>query len=429
MHVRFCEWRKTKPFHKEDEREVKVEFVYSTCKMLKREIYLSRIRGFYDSDLVKILVGIRRCGKSVILKQIIDEIKEKGIDESHIIYVNFEFVEFEDLKDYKKLNEYIKSKITDNKKYYAFLDEIQNVEKFEVVVNSLRASIENLRIFITGSNSKLLSNELSTVLSGRYVIFNIYPLVYREFIELTGKNPKDEESFFDYLKWGGLPNRIQFTDEINIKDYLHSVFDSIILRDVVERLGLKDIELFNSIVQYLIDITGRKFSANNILNYLKSNGKEISSQTLYTYLDALCKALIVEKIYRYDVHGKAILKTLNKYYMMDLGIAQIKNNNFEINKCYAIENVVYNELLARGYDVYIGKLNSGEIDFIAMKGNEKEYFQIAYLLSDETTIQREFGAYDKINDNYPKYVISMDKGEYLNHGIIHKNIIDWLMEY
>ena len=166
--------------------------------MLKREIYLSRIRGFYDSDLVKILVGIRRCGKSVILKQIIDEIKEKGIDESHIIYVNFEFVEFEDLKDYKKLNEYIKSKITDNKKYYAFLDEIQNVEKFEVVVNSLRASIENLSIFITGSNSKLLSNELSTVLSGRYVIFNIYPLVYREFIELTGKNPKDEEEI-EYL--------------------------------------------------------------------------------------------------------------------------------------------------------------------------------------------------------------------------------------
>lgn len=308
--------------------------------MLKREVYLSRIRGFYDSDLVKILVGIRRCGKSVILKQIIEEIKEKGIEEDHILYINFEFVEFEELKDYKKLNSYIKEKIKDNKKYYIFLDEIQNVEKFEIVVNSLRASLENISIFITGSNSKLLSNELSTVLSGRYVLFNIYPLTYKEYIELTGKNSKDEMNFWDFVKWGGLPNRVQFTNETNIKDYLHSVFDSIILRDVVERLGLKDTSLFNLILQYLIDITGREFSANNVIKYLKTEGKVTSTETLYTYLDALCKALIIQKIYRYDIHGKAILKTLNKYYMTDLGIAQIKNNNFEINKFFAIENVV-----------------------------------------------------------------------------------------
>ena len=396
--------------------------------MLKREMYLSRIRGFYDSDLVKILVGIRRCGKSVILKQIIDEIKEKGIQEDHILYINFEFVEFEDLKDYKKLNSYVKEKVKDNKKYYIFLDEIQNVEKFEIVVNSLRASLENISIFITGSNSKLLSNELSTVLSGRYVLFNIYPLTYKEYIELTGKNPKDEENFWDFVKWGGLPNRVQFTNETNIKDYLHSVFDSIILRDVVERLGLKDITLFNLILQYLIDITGREFSANNIIGYLKNEGRIISTETLYTYLDALCKALIVEKIYRYDIHGKVILKTLNKYYMTDLGIAQIKNNNFEINKCFAIENVVFNELVARGYEVYIGKLNPGEIDFIASKSNKRKYFQVTYLLSDKNVIEREFGAFKKIQDNYPKYVISLDKTDFSQNGVIHKNIIDWLLE-
>ena len=396
--------------------------------MLKREIYLSRIRGFYDSDLVKILVGIRRCGKSVILKQIIDEIRENGIQEDHILYINFEFVEFEDLKDYKKLNSYVKEKVKDNKKYYIFLDEIQNVEKFEIVVNSLRASLENISIFITGSNSKLLSNELSTVLSGRYVLFNIYPLTYKEYIELTGKNPKDEENFWDFVKWGGLPNRVQFTNEINIKDYLHSVFDSIILRDVVERLGLKDTTLFNLILQYLIDITGREFSANNIIKYLKSEGKITSTETLYTYLDALCKALIIQKIYRYDIHGKAILKTLNKYYMTDLGIAQIKNNNFEINKSFAIENVVFNELLARGYEVYIGKLNPGEIDFMATKSGEKKYFQVAYLLNDARVVEREFGAYKTINDNYPKYVLSMDKTDFSQNGIIHKNIIDWLLD-
>ncbi len=395
--------------------------------MLKREMYLSRIRGFYDSDLIKILVGIRRCGKSVILKQIIDEIKEKGIEEDHILYINFEFVEFEDLKNYKKLNSYVKEKIKDNKKYYIFLDEIQNVEKFEIVVNSLRASLENISIFITGSNSKLLSNELSTVLSGRYVLFNIYPLTYKEYIELTGRDPKDEKNFWDFVKWGGLPNRVQFTNEINIKDYLHSVFDSIILRDVVERLGLKDTTLFNLILQYLIDITGREFSANNIIKYLKSEGKITSTETLYTYLDALCKALIVQKIYRYDIHGKAILKTLNKYYMTDLGIAQIKNNNFEINKCFAIENVVFNELVARGYEVYIGKLNPGEIDFIASKSGEKKYFQVAYLLLDNKVEEREFGALRKIEDNYPKYVISLDKTNFSQNGIMHKNLVDWLL--
>lgn len=396
--------------------------------MLKREMYLSRIRGFYDSDLVKILVGIRRCGKSVILEQIVDEIKERKVDDNHIIYVNFEYVEFEDLKDYKRLNEYIKEKIKDKKIYYIFLDEVQNVDKFEIVVNSLRASIKNASIFITGSNSKLLSNELSTVLSGRYVLFNIYPLTYKEYIELTGKAEKDDNSFEDYLKWGGLPNRTQFTEESNIKDYLHSVFDSIILRDVVERLGLKDTALFNLILQYIVDITGREFSANNIIKFLESKGRVISTETLYSYLDALCKALIIEKVYRYDIHGKAILKTLNKYYMTDLGIAQIKNNNYEINKSFAIENVVYNELLARGYEVYVGKTKQGEIDFIATKTDEKIYIQVAYLLADEKVIEREFGAFKQLNDNFPKYVISCDKTNFSQDGIIHKNIIEWLLE-
>ena len=396
--------------------------------MLKREVYLSRIRGFYDSDLVKILVGIRRCGKSVILNQIVDEIKEKGVEENHIIYINFELIEYEELQDYKKLNKYIKDNIKDNKMYYIFLDEIQRVDKFETVVNSLRASLKNISIFITGSNSKLLSNELSTVLSGRYVLFNIYPLSYKEFTELTKKDAKSEETFWNFVKWGGLPNRTQFTDENNIKDYLHSVFDSIILRDVVERLGLKDIVLFNLLLQYVVNTTGREFSAENIIKYLKSKGKSISTETLYVYLDALCKALIIKKIYRYDIHRKAILKTLNKYYMTDLGIAQIKNNNFEINKCFAIENVVYNELLERGYDVYIGKTKKGEMDFIATKTDEKAYFQVAYSLENESVIEREFGAYNGIDDDVPKYVLSLDKKDLSRNGIIHKNIIDWLLE-
>ena len=395
--------------------------------MLKREIYLSRIRGFYDSNLIKILIGIRRCGKSIILEQIMDEIRQKNIDDSHIIYINFEYIEYEELKDYKKLNKFIKDKIIDKELYYIFFDEIQNVDEFERVVNSLRASL-NVSIFMTGSNSKLLSNELSTVLSGRYVSFTINPLSYREYIELTGKNAYDENAFSDFAIWGGLPNRLDFTSESNIKDYLYSVFDSIILRDVVERLGLKDINLFNLILQYLIDITGREVSAKNILNYLKQEGRDISTLTLYNYLDALCKAFIIRKVYRFDIHGKAILKTLNKYYMTDLGIAKIKSNSLEINKAFVLENIVYNELLVRGYNVYTGKNKNSEVDFIAIKDNKIKYIQVAYLLADDTTIKREFSVFDNVKDNYPKYVISLDKLDFSNNGIIHKNIIDFLID-
>lgn len=396
--------------------------------MLKREQYLSKIRGFYDSNLIKILIGIRRCGKSVILNQIMQELKDRKTNDNHIIYINFEFIEYEELQDYRKLNNYVKEKIEDTKMYYVFLDEIQNVVKFEKVINSLRAEYSNISIFITGSNSKLLSDELSTVLSGRYVSFYINPLTYREYIDLTKKLGTNEDTFWDYVKWGGLPNRTEFNDEINIKYYLHSVFDSIILRDVIDRLGLKDVTLFNLILQYIIDTTGREFSAKNIVDYLKSEKREISNETLYTYLDALCKALIIQKVYRYDIHGKSILKTLNKYYMTDLGIAQIKNNNFEINKAMVLENVIYNELVASDYNVYIGKTKKGEIDFYAVKDNKKMYIQVAYLLASEDTIEREFSAFNEITDNYEKYVISLDRVDFSSNGIIHKNIIDWLLE-
>lgn len=397
--------------------------------MLIRENYLSRIRGFYDSDLIKILVGIRRCGKSVILNQIIEELKsEKKIDNEHIIFINFEFIEYEDLLDYKELNKYIKDKIKDDKIYYLFLDEIQNVDKFEKVINSLRASIKNVSIFITGSNSKLLSDELSTVLSGRYVIFNINPLSYKEFILLTGKDGYDMNSFWNYARWGGLPNRCEFSNEIDIKNYLHSVYDSIILRDVVKRLNLKDVTLFDMILQYLIDTVGREFSADNIIKFLESEYKKVSKETLYVYIEALCKALILKKVYRYDISGKTVLKTLNKYYATDLGIAQIKNNNPEFKSYIVLENIVYNELINRNYDVYIGKTKSGEVDFLAKKDGETKYIQVTYEMNGrEETIEREFGAYKSIDDSYPKYVISLDKVDLSRNGITHLNLIDFLL--
>ncbi len=397
--------------------------------MLLREDYLAKIRGFYDSDLIKILVGIRRCGKSVILNQIIEELKEKRkIDEKHIIFINFEFIEFEELLDYKKLNKYIKDKIKDNKIYYLFLDEVQNVDNFEKVVNSLRAQVKNVSIFLTGSNSKMLSDELSSVLSGRYVLFNINPLSYKEYVSLTKKNGKDLNTFWDYAKWGGLPNRCEFTNEIDIKNYLHSVFDSIILRDVVKRLNLKDTILFDKILQYLIETAGREFSADNIIKFLDKENKKISNETLYNYIDALCKALIIKKVYRYDIAGKSVLKTLNKYYATDLGIAQIKNNNPEFKSYVVLENIVYNELINRNYEVYIGKTKNGEVDFIAKKDGNIKYIQVTYEMeNNDNTIEREFGAYKSIEDNYPKYIISLDKIDLSREGIIHLNLIDFLL--
>ena len=394
--------------------------------MLKRENYLSKIRDFYDSDLIKILVGIRRCGKSVILEQIIDELKERKIDDNHIIYVNFEFIEFDDLTDYRKLNSYVKNKIQDDKLYYLFFDEIQNVDNFEKVINSLRAS-QNVSIFITGSNSRLLSDELSSILSGRYVSFKINPLSYKEVLQLKNKEKSDDDTFVDYMKWGSLPNRFQFTNENAIKNYLYDVFDSIILRDVVERLKVRDTVLFNLILQYVVDTIGREFSAENIINFLKNEGREVSNLTIYSYLDALCKALLIKKVYRYDVHGRAVLKTLNKYYVTDLGIAEIKNSKTRFDLSYALENIVYNDLLIKGYDVYTGKSKKGEIDFVAIKKDKKIYIQVAYTVSNEETKQREFGAFDVINDNYPKYVLTLDKLSYEYNGIKHINIIDFLL--
>lgn len=397
--------------------------------ILIRKNYLDEIRGFYDSNLIKILVGIRRCGKSVILEQIKEElIKERKVKEDHIIFINFEFIEYEELLDYKKLNKYIKDRIKDEKIYYIFLDEIQNVDNFEKVVNSLRASIKNISIFLTGSNSKLLSDELSSVLSGRYVLFNINPLSYKEYVSLTGKNSEDMNTFWDYAFWGGLPNRCEFTNETDIKNYLHSVYDSIILRDVVKRLNIKDTILFDMILQYIIETTGREFSAENIVKYLEKEYKKVSNETIYNYTDALCKALILRKVYRFDVDGKAVLKTLNKYYATDLGIAQIKNNNHEFKNYVILENIVYNELINKKYEVYIGKTKTGEVDFIAKKDGNVKYIQVTYELNDnEKTIEREFGAFKSINDNYPKYVISLDKKDYSKDGIKHLNLIKFLI--
>lgn len=396
--------------------------------MIKRNMYLDKIRNFYnETSLIKIIYGLRRSGKSIILTQIIDELQENGIDEEHIIYINFESLDYSDIKDAKDLDKYIKSFVKDKKIYYIFLDEIQKVNDFEKGVNSLRIT-NNFSIFITGSNSKMTFMELSTDLSGRYVSFRVNPLTFKEIIELTKTKKEDyEKLLFDIFEWGSLPQRFSFRDENPKLNYISDVYDSILLKDVIERMNIKDITSFNKILQYILEIEGREFSSGNILKYLKQEYKEISTETLYNYIEALCSTFMINRVYRYDVHGKEVLKTLNKFYASDLGIKKIKKNNKEINFSTCLENLVYNELIAQGYEVFVGKTRKGEVDFIAIKDKEFKYIQVCLYLNNEDTIQREFGAYDCINDNYPKYVISLDKEDFSRNGIKHINAIEFFL--
>lgn len=399
--------------------------------MIKRELYLSKIRPFYDSDLIKVIVGIRRAGKSTIMMQIIDELKDKNISEEQIIYINFEYKEFSFIRNDDDLYSYIKSFIKNDSKYYIFLDEIQNVDKWEKTVNSFKAK-EKYSIFITGSNSDLLSGELATHIAGRYVSFKIYPFNFFEVCKLKNidNNNKYElkEYFDDYIKWGGLPQIFEFKLESQIKTYLSDVYDSIIVKDIINRFEIKDLDLFNGIVEYIVTTPSETFSAETLANYfLGKEQRGVAKNTLYNYLEYMVKGNLINKCERYDIRGKRILSGRYKYYLTDLGLGMVKNINKRPQLGAYLENVVYNELLVRGYDVSVGNIQNGEIDFIATKDNKIEYYQVTYMLSTDDVIEREFGAYKNIDDNYPKYVISTDTFDMSQNGIIHKNIIDWLL--
>lgn len=396
--------------------------------MIIRERYLKLIRPFYDQDLIKVLIGIRRSGKSVILTQIMDELKQKSIDSKHIIYMNFEDYDYEAYTDSQKLNDYIKEKINDDEKYYIFFDEIQNVDKWERVVNSLRAT-KNASIFITGSNSDLLSSDLATHIAGRYVSFKVTPFTFEEVCELLNvTDSRDiEDAFNDYIKWGGMPQRFMQNDDNSKRTYLYDIYDSIIMKDIVKRFNIKDIDLLRRIITYILTTPSQVFSPDSLKKYMQSDSRNVSLETIYNYLDYIVRANLISKAERYDVRGKRILTGKYKYYLTDLGFTNVLSVGRKEQIGSYLENIVYNELIARGYNVNVGTLDNGEIDFIATKFNEKIYIQVAYILSDESVITREFGAYKKIEDNYPKYVLSMDKFDLSQNGIIHKNIIDWLL--
>lgn len=403
--------------------------------MIKRELYLKKIRNFIDKPVIKVITGMRRSGKSMILKLISQELLEKGILSQNIIYINFESLMFSDLTEFKTLYNYIieKSK-TLTGKVYILLDEIQEVEHWEKVVNSFMVDLD-CDIYITGSNANLLSSELATYIAGRYVEIKVYPLSFKEYIDFAKiQNPQNilsnEEYFEQYLQFGGLPGIHNFSyDKSNIYQYLSDIYSSILLKDVVAKNNIRDVELLEKIILYIFDNIGNTFSAKNVSDFLKSQGRKLSRETVYNYLKALKSAYIISSVQRYDVKGKALLETMEKFYLTDLGFRHAKLGYRPNDIAGYLENIIYLELIRRKYTVNIGKLGTKEIGFIGTLENEKLYIQVTYLLASPETVEREFSPLKKIGDNYPKYVLSMDNlGEYNIDGIVRKRIIDFLLE-
>ena len=401
--------------------------------MTKRELYIEKIKPFIDKDIIKVLTGIRRSGKSVMLKLIMEELKQNKIDEKQFININFENLINIELTTADKLHEYILKKASEiKKKCYIFLDEIQEVKDWEKCINSLRVNEEyDFDIYITGSNAKLLSGELSTYLAGRYVEFVIYPFSFKEFLETLKSIQQDvstREAFQKYVKFGGMPflYNLAFEEEASLQ-YLKDIYSSIILKDITQRNKIRDTDLLERVISYLIMNVGNNFSATSISKFFKSENRKVSVETILNYIKAAEESFLIYKVSRDDLIGKKVLNVNEKYYIADHGMREaiLGSNQRDINQIF--ENIIYLELLRKGYNVRVGKVDNLEVDFVCTKGNEKIYVQVAYLLASSETIEREFTSLEKIDDNYPKYVISMDEFDMSRNGIKHINIIDFLM--
>lgn len=396
--------------------------------MINRENYLKQIRPFINTELIKVFTGVRRCGKSVMLELIKNELLVKGVNKKQFIHLNFENIHNQHLFKYKALNDYIcdQSKRIGGR-VYIFLDEIQEVFEWEKCINSLRVQLD-CDIYITGSNAKLLAGDLATYLSGRYVSFIIYPFSFSEFVLLKGDYNLDQ-LWLDYVNFGGMPflNQINFSEQA-CELYLKDLFSSIILKDIISRHAIRDVDMLERLIIYMMGNIGRTFSANSIAKYFKSEGRSIDVSTLVFYLNACETAYLLYRAKRHDLIGKKILTTNDKYYLVDHGIREAIYGNNQRDIELILENIVYLELLRRGYKVSVGKIGDQEVDFVAEKQNERIYYQVCYILSEQLTIDREFSSLQKIKDNYPKYVISTDIYDMSREGIDHINIKKFLMK-
>lgn len=399
--------------------------------MIKREMYMSRIRPFVGNELIKILTGIRRSGKSVMLELIKEELISQGVSPSQFISLNFENMNNAGFRTAEALHEEISRRITEIEgKAYLFLDEVQEVSEWERAVNSFRIEFD-CDIYITGSNAKLLSGELATLLAGRYAEFIIYPFSLTEFAEMYGNVfPEVPKSgvFAKYLVFGGMPylGNLRYEEE-PCRQYLQDMYNSVVLKDIVSRNKVRNVDLLERIITYVFSNAGTIFSASSISRYFKSENRVVAPETILNYLKYCEEAFLFYHVRRQDLHGKRLLTVNEKYYVVDHGIREAVYGGNMKNIELVLENVVYMELLRRRYKVNVGKLGGREIDFVCERKGEKLYIQVCYLLASEDTVRREFEVYDSVRNNYPKYVVSMDEFDMSRDGIRHMNIRDFLL--
>lgn len=400
--------------------------------MKNRDLYLNQLIQFKDKKLIKVITGLRRSGKSTLLSLFENHLVASGTDKEQIIRMNFESFEFDEITSYKELHTYIKNLMNDTKKkHYILLDEVQQVSSWEKVINSFLVDA-NVDIYITGSNAYLLSSELSTLLSGRYVEIKMQPLSFKEYLDFLelDKEKNLTEKFNQYLQYGGLPTVVELLDNPDtIGPFLEGIYNTVLMKDVIERNGVRDAALLENILKYISANIGSIVSTKKISDYLTSSGRKTTSDTIDNYLKMLQNAFIIYKANRYDLKGKMYLKTLEKYYIVDIGIRNRLTNLQGKDYGHVLENIVYLELLRRGYEVTIGKIGPLEVDFVATKTNEKMYYQVSATIMDEKTRERELRPLKSISDNYPKYILTMDQTVYNDYaGLRVKNIIDFLLE-
>ena len=408
---------------------------------IDRKEYLDFLVKSKDRQIIKVVSGVRRCGKSTLFEIYKDFLLENGVAKNQIISINFEDMYYEELTDYKKLYEYIKSKMIENKRNYIFLDEIQHVDKFEKVVDSLFIK-ENTDLYITGSNAYFMSSELATLLSGRYIELKMLPLSFKEYYQTKLEYEKMEQKenrisktliqyYNEYIVNSSFPYTLQLDSDLkNIHEYLSGIYNSVLLKDIVARLKISDVMRLESVVKYIFDNIGNLTSLSKIGNTLTSMGRKTDAKTIEKYIRGLTDSLLVHEVSRYNIKGKEFLSTLSKYYVTDLGLRQMILGNRNIDTGHILENIIYLELLRRKGNVYVGQFDKNEIDFVVINSNEIEYYQVALTVLDENTLKRELDAFKNIKDNYPKYLITLDdvmvNTDY--DGIKIVNALEWLLE-
>ncbi len=393
--------------------------------MVQRKQYMEKLVKMKDKKIIKVVTGIRRCGKSTLLLLFRKYLKEHGVENDQIIFLNFEDISNEIYLDYRKLHEYVTQRLIPDKMMYVFLDEIQNVPLFQKAVDSLFIK-ENVDLYITGSNAQMLSGELATLLSGRYIEIRMLPLSFAEYYEIVGGDKRD--AWNNYFRNGGFPYTAIIKDEDIHRDYLMGIYNTVLIKDIVARKRINDINLLESIIKFLFDNIGNTVSFKKIADSLTSYGRKTTSMTVENYIEALTGAFILYKVGRYDIKGKAHLKSLEKYYLVDVGLRRMLLGDKNTDIGHILENIVYLELLRRGNKVEIGKIGDKEIDFVATIGGDKIYYQVAATILDSNTFEREIAPLKKINDHFPKYILSMDEIPVSEDGIKQINIVDFLLE-